>query len=478
MSDYGAQYTARAQRGLEIRLQRLFTEAQSDMLRKLDEFTAKYAEKDKRMLAKLEAGEIDKEKYDRWVAGQVFQGAQWEQKLNDMTDSLSDYYGEALDKIHDKQIDVFSKNSNYQAYCMEHDVGKDFGFDLYDADTVERLVKETPELLPRKIVDRKKHNHWNQGIINNCITQGVIQGESIPKIARRIANTVANADMKSATLYARTAMTSAQNGGRMERLKEAKGMGINVKKQWMATEDGKTRDSHIHLDGQIRDVDKPFKSDYGRIDFPGDFKANPADVYNCRCTLVYVFPEYEDMSQYPDWEEAQKMTYPEWETNKAQASQKKKAEDSKKDNTPKDVTAKYLKKHGEGTVTLDEGYKKKKKNEPERETAQLLSDKVGGHIHVRKESTEPGVRTPDYNWNGKDWELKSTTTTKAAKSAIKSGFGQIQENPGGIILNYKDNEFDLSEVEKIADNLLKNQGKKLDLLVISNDEIVLAKRYK
>ena len=114
MSDYGAQYTARVQRGLEIRLQRLFTEAQSDMLKKLDGFTAQFMEKDKKMLAKLEAGEITKEKYDRWVAGQVFQGAQWEQKLKDMTDSLSDYYGEALEKIHDKQIDVFSKNANYQ----------------------------------------------------------------------------------------------------------------------------------------------------------------------------------------------------------------------------------------------------------------------------------------------------------------------------------------------------------------------------
>ena len=32
-----------------------------------------------------------------------------------------------------------------------------------------------------------------------------------------------------------------------------------------------------------------------------------------------MFPEYEDMSQYPDWEEAQKMTYPEWEESKGMA---------------------------------------------------------------------------------------------------------------------------------------------------------------
>lgn len=114
-------------------------------------------------------------------------------------------------------------------------------------------------------------------------------------------------------------MTSAQNGGRMQMLNEAKDMGINVKKQWLATSDGRTRDSHRHLDGQIRDVDKPFKSDFGRIDYPGDPKAHPADVYNCRCTLVYVYPEYDDMSQYPD-SDANLMNFEEWERMKKEYS--------------------------------------------------------------------------------------------------------------------------------------------------------------
>lgn len=318
MADFGALYADRAGRMLEIRLQRLFTEAQSDVLKKLDSFTKKYEARDKQMQEKLAKGLITEEKYKRWVAGQVFQGAQWEQKVKDINASLRDHYADALDLTYQRQLDVFSKNHNYQAYCLEHDIGKSFGFDLCDVSTVERLVKDTPELLPRKVVNRKHHNHWNQGIINNCITQGVIQGESIKKIAERIANTTANHNLTSATLYARTAMTSAQNGGRMEMLREAKEMGINVKKQWLATSDGRTRDSHRNLNGKIMDVSKPFISDFGKIDFPGDPKADPADVYNCRCTLVYVFPDHEDMSQYKDWEEAKKMTYPEWEEAKEQ----------------------------------------------------------------------------------------------------------------------------------------------------------------
>ena len=324
MSDYGTRYTDRTERVLELRIQRLFTEAQKDILEKLDEFIEKFEKKDKLMRKRLAKGLITEEKYQRWVDGQVFIGAQWEQKVRDITDTLADYTSEALARIADKQLDVFTLNANYQQYAMEHEIGKNFGFDLYDRSTVENLVKNTPELLPRKIVNRKKHNHWNQGIINNCITQGVIQGESIPKIASRIANATANHNDKSATLYARTAMTSAQNAGRLQTMKDAKAKGINVKKQWQATRDSRTRDSHVHLDGQIRDVSKPFDSDLGKIDFPGDPKAEPGDVYNCRCTLINIFPEYADLVQYDNYSEAEQMTYSEWEKDKKHRSKRDK----------------------------------------------------------------------------------------------------------------------------------------------------------
>ena len=40
------------------------------------------------------------------------------------------------------------------------------------------------------------------------------------------------------------------------------------------------------LDGQLADVDKPFHSELGDIMYPGDPEADPANVYNCRCTLA------------------------------------------------------------------------------------------------------------------------------------------------------------------------------------------------
>ena len=85
-------------------------------------------------------------------------------------------------------------------------------------------------------------------------------------------------------------ITGAQNAGRMERLHEAQDMGVVVKKKWLATMDKRTRDVHRdELNGVEVDVDEPFHTSLGDIMFPGDPNADPANVYNCRCTLVYVY---------------------------------------------------------------------------------------------------------------------------------------------------------------------------------------------
>lgn len=67
--------------------------------------------------------------------------------------------------------------------------------------------------------------------------------------------------------------------------KTASDMGIKVRKRWVATKDGRTRHSHQKLDGQTVEWDEPFTSELGKIRYPGDPRAKPANVYNCRCTL-------------------------------------------------------------------------------------------------------------------------------------------------------------------------------------------------
>ena len=62
----------------------------------------------------------------------------------------------------------------------------------------------------------------------------------------------------SAIRTARTSVTATQNAGRMDSYAAAEKMGIKLKKEWLATLDGRTRHAHAMLDGQTAETDKPF----------------------------------------------------------------------------------------------------------------------------------------------------------------------------------------------------------------------------
>ena len=118
-----------------------------------------------------------------------------------------------------------------------------------------------------------------------------------------------------------------------------------------------------------------------------------------------------------------------------------------------DVTEKYLANAtpGSGTVTYDPDYEHSKRHANEERVAKWLHEHLGGNIRLIQESKTDGVKTSDYEWRGKYWELKNTTTAKAAKSAIRKGLEQIASNPGGIILDYGTFDFDLAEVLRFAE---------------------------
>lgn len=80
-------------------------------------------------------------------------------------------------------------------------------------------------------------------------------------------------------------MTSAECKGRQDGFVKAQNDGIIMQREWIAAIDGRTRHAHRLIDGQLADVDKPFKSELGDIMYPGDPTAAPDNVYNCRCTL-------------------------------------------------------------------------------------------------------------------------------------------------------------------------------------------------
>ena len=169
-------------------------------------------------------------------------------------------------------------------YIREHieDGSEEVSFDLVDESTVKRLVKRGDISLPKKKINILKDERWNTKQMSSKLLQGIVNGDSIPKIAKSLMEVIGN-NKTSAIRNARTMCTEAENGGRLDSYKNLEAQGVVQKKEWMSTPDDRTRPSHIDIDGEEQDIDKPFSN--GCM-FPGDGKGPADEVWQCRCTMT------------------------------------------------------------------------------------------------------------------------------------------------------------------------------------------------
>lgn len=330
MSDPG---TIAADRGLltiEKRIRKIYRKAAKEIQEEIRRFNLRFMRQDEEMRRKVAEGIITEAERKAWLKRTVYTGQAWDAKAAHCAEVMSASNAQALKVIRGEQLNVFAENMTFQAYQLEKSVGADLGFGIYSSQTVSKLIKEQPELLPRKILDGVKDAAWNRQLIANEITKGIIKGDGIPAIAKSLAEAVGMHNDSAMTRYARTAMTAAQNAGRMEMLHEAEDQGIHTKKKWLATLDDRTRDAHADLDGQTAEIDEPFSVLFQasknaaptmvEIMYPGDPSCGePGMVYNCRCTLVYEVEGYENSGTRRDQmtgEEIEDMTYREWQKMK------------------------------------------------------------------------------------------------------------------------------------------------------------------
>ena len=181
----------------------------------------------------------------------------------------------AVRYVNDATPGIYSLNRNYSAYTIEKVAGN-VGFDLWDERTVRRLIVDNPEVMPyyppEKALKRGIDLAYGKKQISASVTSSILQGKSIPNIAKDLQTRIPDMNKASAIRTARTAVTGAQNAGRMDSYVAAEKMGIKVRKEWLATIDGRTRHSHAMLDGKVVDKDKKFEN--GCM-FPGDPNGPP-----------------------------------------------------------------------------------------------------------------------------------------------------------------------------------------------------------
>lgn len=302
-------------------LEREYNQAAKEMRDKLSKMLADFDEENGKWKERLASGSATQKEYEAWLETKATD----KEFVSSMADTLAqdavNADKRAMELVNNAIPTVYAENANRAAFEIDSKLGQDHSFDLYDQSTVRRLIAN-PESdllpiqqppIPNPKIDARKDKPWNKRKFNSAITQSILQGESIPNTAKRL-QTVLKMDENAAVRAARTAMTGAENAGRVDSYRRAKAIGIDLEQEWMATLDMRTRHSHRELDGQHVPVGEKFKVDGVELEFPADPTAPPEYVYNCRCTLVAWFPDLDEDERWSKLPSG--ITYDEWKRGK------------------------------------------------------------------------------------------------------------------------------------------------------------------
>lgn len=322
--DRGQKETEALLKEVEKRINKEYKQAIDEINAELLDYLRRFEKKDETWQKWVEDGVKTQKEYEQWRIGQMAVGKRWSDQKEEIAHQLYEVNEDAKRKIRSVCPEVYADNYNYSTYQVEKDAHVDTSFTLYSKESVERLIKDDPEVLPpvgKKVaqeIAEGKAVRWNRQQLQSVMIQGILQGDSIPKLATRLANKVGDSNRKAAIRNARTMATGAQNAGRVAAYKRAQDKGVELEQMWIATLDGRTRHSHRWLDGEVRPVGEEFSNG---CEYPADPKGDPAEIYNCRCTLRGVVKGLDRKAyKYKDTSGMDGMSYDEWRNAKAKSN--------------------------------------------------------------------------------------------------------------------------------------------------------------
>ena len=137
--------------------------------------------------------------------------------------------------------------------------------------------------------------------LRDSLLEGLEDGESMSEMADRVSEVFDEAEGSRADTIARTEVLRSANWATWQAQAVSD---VVEQRQWVATMDDRTRDSHRDMDGVTVGIEEPFELISGenageRAMFPGGFTAG-AESINCRCTSYAVLEGEESMARAAD----------------------------------------------------------------------------------------------------------------------------------------------------------------------------------
>ena len=260
------------------RLKQVYNQAQKDIEKKAKALQDDINRLD--TLAKLSVDADEKEKLLSMKQSKIYQ--------KQYQDAMKTQIGSILDNM---QVEEFKTASEYLQKCYED------GFigTMYDlqGQGIPLCFPLDQEAMVRAVqldskISQGLYSRLGEDVallkkkITAQVSRGIATGMSFQQVAQQLAG-YTNIGYNNAIRIARTEGHRIQVQGTMDACYKAKDKGADIVKQWDSTLDDRTRESHQAVDGEIRELDKPFSNG---LMFPGDPSGGAAEVINCRCALL------------------------------------------------------------------------------------------------------------------------------------------------------------------------------------------------
>ena len=274
---------------MEKEISSLYSNVQKEISADFQRFTDTFKDEYNANRIKVAEGKMTQEEFSLWTQRKTVQSDLYKSTIDSITKTLVKADQAAMAVVNGRLPSVVAQSYNFvQAlgFSAAQKAGISAGtFQVYNARSVQALMKGDKNVL-KPNVDVAEDTRWNHDKINKAITTSIVKGDSISDVAKRLQG-VTNMDNNAAVRNARTAMTSAENLGRSEAADDLKDKGIPVEEVWSATYDKRTRDTHLMLDGTVRDENGVFGADFlaHPLRYPADPEGDPEEIYNCRCRL-------------------------------------------------------------------------------------------------------------------------------------------------------------------------------------------------
>lgn len=325
--DAGHLFADKELKKYERELKKQYEKAYLSMRKEADKYFSKFEAQQNRMLLKLDKGEITNKDFIDWYNKTVTKNHKYDDLVHTLAKEMDQTNRMARDMMTGHMASIYTENYNRAGYELCKDMGMNLQFDLVDRRTVEKLIRDgDKKLLPKpKYPNMHKDTVWNEKKIRSAVTQGILRGDSVDKIANRLQH-VTKQNREASIRTARTLTTQAECAGRQDRWEEAEEtFGIEMQKTWLATLDDRTRDWHAELDGESVDIDQPFENSVGKIMYPCDPDADAENIYNCRCTMITSVKKYpKDLSRREMGKNINNLSYDEWKREATERAQERK----------------------------------------------------------------------------------------------------------------------------------------------------------